>query len=151
VFRPEGFVEKFQLARQTALETRPPGGLCGLELEWKLVDPQFRRCFTVGTGPDHMSFRRPPADKVLSPWMEEYHQLEVFHWMIGGSNAAYQRQGCVYEGACWRPPHQRPGQGRTQLREPLHYWHGKLLVCPRSPDCVPESWHLAKRATSSVA
>ena len=42
MFDLNAFVEKFHLARQTALETRPSGGLCGLELEWNLVDPQFR-------------------------------------------------------------------------------------------------------------
>ena len=82
MFDLNAFVEKFQLARRTALETRPGGGLCGLELEWNLVDPQFRPLLTVGTGPDHMSFVDHLRTKVLSPWTEEYHQLEVFHWMI---------------------------------------------------------------------
>nr|WP_306672370.1 M20/M25/M40 family metallo-hydrolase [Geothrix fuzhouensis] len=142
------FVEKFQLARQTALETRPSGGLCGLELEWNLVDPQFRPLLTVGTGPDRMSFVDHLRTKVLAPWTEEYHQLEVFHWMIEWVTRPYHTpKGAVYEGrlleaALINALHKA---GRA-FGEPLHYWHGNLLVLPEiGPDCVPMSWHLAKR------
>jgi succinyl-diaminopimelate desuccinylase len=148
VFDLNAFVEKFQLARQTALETRPSGGLCGLELEWNLVDPQFRPLLTVGTGPDRMSFVDHLRSKVLSPWTEEYHQLEVFHWMIEWVTRPYHTpRGAVYEGRLLEAAliNALAKAGRA-FGEPLHYWHGNLLVLPQiGPDCVPESWHLAKR------
>jgi len=148
VFDLNAFVEKFQLARQTALETRPTGGLCGLELEWNLVDPQFRPLLTVGTGPDRMSFVDHLRTKVLSPWTEEYHQLEVFHWMIEWVTRPYHTpKGAVYEGRLLEAAliNALAKAGRA-FGEPLHYWHGNLLVLPEiGPDCVPMSWHLAKR------
>jgi acetylornithine deacetylase/succinyl-diaminopimelate desuccinylase-like protein len=148
VYDLKAFVEKFQLARQTALETRPSGGLCGLELEWNLVDPQFRPLLTVGTGPDHMSFVDHLRTKVLSPWTEEYHQLEVFHWMIEWVTRPYHTpKGAVYEGRLLEAAliNALAKVGRS-FGEPLHYWHGNLLVLPKiGPDLVPESWHLAKR------
>jgi len=148
VFDLNAFVEKFQLARQTALETRPSGGLCGLELEWNLVDPQFRPLLTVGTGPDRMSFVDHLRAKVLSPWTEEYHQLEVFHWMIEWVTRPYHTpKGAVYEGRLLEAAliNALAKVGKS-FGEPLHYWHGNLLVLPKiGPDCVPESWHLAKR------
>jgi len=148
VFDLNAFVEKFQLARQTALETRPSGGLCGLELEWNLMDPKFRPLLTVGTGPDRMSFVDHLRAKVLAPWTEEYHQLEVFHWMIEFVTKPYHTpKGAVYEGRLLEGAliNALAKAGRS-FGEPLHYWHGNLLVLPKiGPDCVPESWHLAKR------
>lgn len=148
MFDLKAFVEKFQLARQTALETRPSGGLCGLELEWNLVDPQFRPLLTVGTGPDRMSFVDHLRTKVLSPWTEEYHQLEVFHWMIEWVTRPYHTpKGAVYEGRLLEAAliNALYKAGRA-FGEPLHYWHGNLLILPEiGPDCVPMSWHLAKR------
>ncbi|MBK9796728.1 MAG: M20/M25/M40 family metallo-hydrolase [Holophagaceae bacterium] len=148
MFDLKAFVEKFQLARQMALETRPSGGLCGLELEWNLVDPQFRPLLTVGTGPDKMSFVDHLRTKVLSPWTEEYHQLEVFHWMIEWvTKPYYTPRGAVYEGRLLEAAliNALAKVGRS-FGEPLYYWHGNLLVLPKiGPDCVPESWHLAKR------
>jgi succinyl-diaminopimelate desuccinylase len=148
VFDLNAFVEKFQLARQTALETRPSGGLCGLELEWNLVDPQFRPLLTVGTGPDRMSFVDHLRTEVLAPWTEEYHQLEVFHWMIEWVTRPYHTpKGAVYEGRLLEAAliNALYKAGRA-FGEPLHYWHGNLLVLPEiGPDCVPMSWHLAKR------
>ena len=148
MFDLNAFVEKFQLARRTALETRPGGGLCGLELEWNLVDPQFRPLLTVGTGPDHMSFVDHLRTKVLSPWTEEYHQLEVFHWMIEWVTRPYHTpKGAVYEGRMLEAALINAlAKTSRAFGEPIHYWHGNLLVLPKiGPDCVPESWHLAKR------
>ncbi len=148
MFDLNAFVEKFTLARQTAVETRPSGGLCGLELEWNLMDPQFRPLLTVGTGPDHMSFVDHLRSKVLAPWTEPYHQLEVFHWMIEWVTLPYHTpKGAVYEGRLLEAAliNALAKAGRA-FGEPLYYWHGNLLVLPEiGPDCVPESWHLAKR------
>ena len=148
MFDLNAFVEKFQLARKTAQETRPNGGLCGLELEWNLVDPQFRPLLTVGTGPDRMSFVDHLRAKVLSPWTEEYHQLEVFHWMIEWVTRPYHTpRGAVYEGRLLEAALINAlAKASRAFGEPLHYWHGNLLVLPEiGPDCVPMSWHLAKR------
>ncbi len=148
MFDLNAFVEKFTLARQTALETRPAGGLCGLELEWNLMDSQFRPLLTVGTGPDRMSFVDHLRAKVLAPWTEPYHQLEVFHWMIEWVTRPYHTpKGTIYEGRLLEAEliNALDRDGRT-FGEPLYYWHGNLLVLPEiGPDCVPESWHLAKR------
>lgn len=148
MFDLNAFVEKFRLARQTALETRPSGGLCGLELEWNLMDSRFRPLLTVGTGPDRMSFVDHLRSKVLAPWTEPYHQLEVFHWMIEWVTRPYHTpKGTIYEGRLLEAEliNALAKDGRT-FGEPLYYWHGNLLVLPEiGPDCVPESWHLAKR------
>ena len=148
MYNLNAFVEKFQLARRMALESRPGGGLCGLELEWNLVDPQFRPLLTVGTGPDHMSFVDHLRSKVLAPWTNEYHQLEVFHWMIEWVTRPYHTpKGAVYEGRLLEAELINAlAKAGKAFGEPLHYWHGNLLVLPEiGPDCVPESWHLAKR------
>jgi acetylornithine deacetylase/succinyl-diaminopimelate desuccinylase-like protein/gamma-glutamyl:cysteine ligase YbdK (ATP-grasp superfamily) len=148
VFDLNAFVEKYRLARATALETNPAGGLCGLELEWNLMDPQFQPLLTVGTGPDHMSFVDHLRTRVLSPWTQEYHQLEVFHWMIEWvTRPYYSPKGAVFEGRLLEAVliNALHKVGRD-FGEPLYHWHGNLLVLPEiGPDCVPESWHLAKR------
>jgi hypothetical protein len=76
------FVEKYQLALETALENNPQGGQCGFELEWNLLDQQFRPLLTVGSGPVRESFVDYLRACCISPWMREFSQLEVFHWMI---------------------------------------------------------------------
>ncbi|HEX9082018.1 MAG TPA: hypothetical protein VF768_07045 [Holophagaceae bacterium] len=148
MFDLNAFVEKVTLARQTALETRPSGGLCGLELEWNLMDSRFRPLLTVGTGPDRMSFVDHLRSKVLQPWTEPYHQLEVFHWMIEWVTRPYHTpKGAIYEARLLEAEliNALAKDGRT-FGEPLYYWHGNLLILPEiGPDCVPESWHLAKR------
>ena len=50
------FAEKYLLARHEALKTLPESGTCGLELEWNLLDSNFRPLQTVGSGPDKRSF-----------------------------------------------------------------------------------------------
>ena len=76
------FAEKYQLALQSALESKPQSGLCGFELEWNLLDSQFRPLRTVGSGPSQESFVDYLRADCLPPWIKDYSQLEVFHWMI---------------------------------------------------------------------
>ena len=54
-FDPNQFAEKFKLALESASKDRPTGGLNGFELEWNLLDEQFRPLMTVGSGPARQS------------------------------------------------------------------------------------------------
>jgi hypothetical protein len=81
-YDPSLFAEKYQLALESAMESKPNGGLCGFELEWNLLDSQFRPLLTVGSGPSKQSFVDYLRAECLSPWSREHSQLEVFHWMI---------------------------------------------------------------------
>ncbi|MBI4911978.1 MAG: M20/M25/M40 family metallo-hydrolase [Acidobacteria bacterium] len=148
MFDLNSFVEKYRLARRAAQETRLSGGLCGLELEWNLLDPGFQPLLTVGTGPDRMSFVDHLRTKVLAPWTQEYHQLEVFHWMIEWvTRPYYAPKGAVYEGRLLEAMlvNALHKVGRD-FGEPLYHWHGNLLRLPEiGPRCIPDSWHLAKR------
>jgi hypothetical protein len=82
MYDPEQFAEKYSLAWKSALELKPEGGLCGFELEWNLLDSQFRPLLTVGSGPGRQSFVDYLRTNGLSSWLQGYSQLEVFHWMI---------------------------------------------------------------------
>ena len=48
------FVEKYQLALETALVENPQSGLCGFELEWNLLDERvlFQATFVEHAGAD---------------------------------------------------------------------------------------------------
>ena len=98
MFDPVQFTEKFLLARQSAQESKPNSGLCGFELEWNLLDSQFRPLLTVGSGPDRQSFVDYFRTKILSPWAREFSQLEVFNWMIEwATRPYYDPRGAAYE------------------------------------------------------
>ena len=88
-YNPELFAEKYRLAVAAAAESKPQGGLCGIELEWNLLDSQFRPLLTVGSGPFQQSFVDYLRAECLSPWLREYSQLEVFHWMIEWATRPY--------------------------------------------------------------
>ncbi len=55
-YDPQQFAEKYKLAVKSAQEQKPEGGLNGFELEWNLLDEQFRPLLTVGSGPARQSF-----------------------------------------------------------------------------------------------
>ena len=88
-YDPVLFAEKYQLALASALESSSKGGLCGFELEWNLLDSQFRPLLTVGSGPNRQSFVDYLRADCLSPWVREFSQLEVFHWMIEWATRPY--------------------------------------------------------------
>ncbi len=71
-YNPELFAEKYRLAVAAAAESKPQGGLCGIELEWNLLDSQFRPLLTVGSGPFQQSFVDYLRTECLSPWLREY-------------------------------------------------------------------------------
>ncbi len=142
------FVEKYHLALESAIQSNHQGGLCGFELEWNMLDSQFRPLRTVGTGPGRQSFVDYLRAEALSPWVRQFSQLEVFHWMIEwATRPYYSPRGAVYEGRLWEGVlinalHQ---VGR-RFGERLYAWHGNLLYQTEvGHDTIPYSWHLAKR------
>ena len=148
MFNANLFSEKYQLALQSALESKPQSGLCGFELEWNLLDSQFRPLRTVGSGPSEDSFVDYLRAKCLSPWIRDYSQLEVFHWMIEWATRPYfHPRGAVYEGrlmeaALLNALH----KAGNQFGEDLFAWYGNLLFLTSiGHDSIPGSWHLAKR------
>ena len=148
MYDPIQFAEKYRFALQSAIESKPQGGLCGFELEWNLLDPQLRPLLTVGSGPGQQSFVDYLRAESLSPWLRSYSQLEVFHWMIEwATRPYYQPRGAVYEGRLMEAVmiNGLKKAGR-QFGERLYSWHGNLLFSPEiDRDSIPGSWHLAKR------
>lgn len=142
------FIQKYQLALETAQKDQPQNGQCGLELEWNLLDSQFRPLLTVGIPPAQQSFVDYLRTHVLSPRLREYSQLEVFHWMTEwATRPYYQPQGAVYEGrlmeAALLNALHRAGR---EFGERLYVWHGNLPVLTDvDTTCIPGSWNLAKR------
>jgi succinyl-diaminopimelate desuccinylase len=145
---PALFAEKYQFALQAAMQSKTNGGLCGYELEWNLLDAQFRPLLTVGSGPSRQSFVDYLRSECISPWVGEYSQLEVFHWMIEWATRPYfQPRGAVYEGRLMEGAllNALDRAGR-KFGERLYYWHGNLLFQTAiSHASIPGSWHLAKR------
>lgn len=147
-YDPNLFAEKYQLALESAPETRPAAGVCGFELEWNLLDSQFRPLRTVGSGPSQQSFVDYLRANHLSPWVREFSQLEVFHWMIEWATRPYYHpRGAVFEGRLVEATLLNAlDQVGRQFGERLHAWHGNLLFKTSiSHDSIPGSWHLAKR------
>lgn len=142
------FTEKYQLARESAERDHPAGGLNGFELEWNLLDEQFRPLRTVGSGPAQQSFVDYLRADCLPDWLKDFSQLEVFHWMIEwATRPYYSPRGSVYEGrlmeAVLANALQRAG---TQFGERLYYWHGNLLfLTDISHESIPGNWPIAKR------
>ena len=97
-FNPEQFSEKYKLALESANKDKPAGGLNGFELEWNLLDEQLRPLLTVGSGPAQQSFVDYLRAETLSPWLRNFSQLEVFHWMVEfATRPYYSPRAAVYE------------------------------------------------------
>jgi len=147
-YNPSQFAEKYQLALQTAEKEKPQGGVAGFELEWNLLDEQFHPLLTVGAGPSQQSFVDYVRATCLSPWLREFSQLEVFHWMIEWATRPYYcPRGVNYEARLMEAvlinALQRAGR---EFEERLYYWHGNLLYLTEvNQDSIPRSWPLAKR------
>jgi len=142
------FAEKYELARQEALKTLPERGTCGLELEWNMLDTDFRPLQTVGSGPDRRSFVDALRADFLPEWLAERSQLEVFHWMIEWvTRPYYSPAGAIYESrlleACLTNSLARAGRS---FGERLYFLHGNLLAPVEvGHDSIPGGWNLAKR------
>ncbi len=113
-----------------------------------MLDEQFHPLLTVGTGPDRHSFVDYLRADYIPAWAENFHQLEVFHWMIEWvTRPYYHPRLAVYEGrlleALLLNSLDRAGRA---FGEHLYSWHGNLLYpVEASPDVIPGGWHLAKR------
>jgi len=147
-YNPSQFAEKFFLALESAAKDKPSGGLNGFELEWNLLDEEFRPLLTVGSGPSQQSFVDYLRSDCISSSLRGFSQLEIFHWMIEwATRPYYSPRGAVYEGrlmeAVLNNALQRAGQ---QFNKRLYYWHGNLLF-PTTIDhgSIPGSWGIAKR------
>jgi len=146
-YDPIQFAEKYQLALQTAQQAAG-SGLCGMEMEWNLLDQNFRPLRLVGAGAAQQSFVDYLRAECLSDWSRSYSQLEVFHWMIEWTTRPYfHPRSAVYEArlieaAMLNALHKA---GR-QLDQRLYIWPGNLLLLPDiNHAAIPGSWHLAKR------
>jgi acetylornithine deacetylase/succinyl-diaminopimelate desuccinylase-like protein/gamma-glutamyl:cysteine ligase YbdK (ATP-grasp superfamily) len=147
-YDPARFAEKFTLARESSLNEKPEGGLCGYELEWNLLDTDMHPLLTVGTGPGQQSFVDYLRAECLSPWVRDYSQLEVFHWMIEWATRPYYwPRNAVYEARLMEATllNALDKAGR-QFNEHLYAWPGNLLFLTSiDQNSIPGSWHLAKR------
>jgi succinyl-diaminopimelate desuccinylase len=142
------FAEKYQHARETAINERPQSGVAGYELEWNLLDSQFHPLLTVGSGPSQQSFVDYLRSECLTTWLRGFSQLEVFHWMIEWvTRPYYTLRGAVYESRLLEGTLLNAlSQAGRQFGERLNYWHGNLLFVPHTwANSIPGSWHIAKR------
>jgi succinyl-diaminopimelate desuccinylase len=147
-FNPTQFAEKYKLALESVSKDKPEGGLNGFELEWNLLDEQFRPLLTVGSGPARQSFVDYLRAECLPPWLGSFSQLEVFHWMVEfATRPYYSPRGAIFEArlmeAVLANALTRAG---AQFGERLFYWHGNLLFLTEiNHDSIPGNWSIAKR------
>jgi succinyl-diaminopimelate desuccinylase len=147
-FNPQPFAEKYQLAVQTASQQNPGGGLNGFELEWNLLDEQFRPLRTVGIGPAEQSFVDYLRAETLPAWLRDFSQLEVFHWMVEWATRPYYTpRSAIYEGRLMEAVLANAlSKAGRKFGERLYYWHGNLLhLTTISHDSIPGNWGIAKR------
>ncbi|MFN2120203.1 MAG: M20/M25/M40 family metallo-hydrolase [Anaerolineales bacterium] len=147
-FDPNRFAEKYQLALESAARERPNDGLNGFELEWNLLDEQFRPLLTVGSGPAQQSFVDYLRAETLPPWLRAFSQLEVFHWMIEfATRPYYTPRGAVFEARLMEAVLLNAlAQAGRSFGERLYAWHGNLLSLPViDHDSIPGNWGIAKR------
>jgi len=141
-------IEKFCLAREEAQKGRPQGGLCGLELEWNLLDEDMQPLLTIGADSSRQSFVDYLRSECLPSGLREFSQLEVFHWMIEWATRPYYLpRAAVYEGRLMEAIQLNALEraGRDSGKN-LYGWHGNLpILSPVGYDSIPDSWRLAKR------
>jgi succinyl-diaminopimelate desuccinylase len=147
-FDPKTFAEKYHLAVLSAEKQHPQGGLNGMELEWNLLDEQFRPLRTVGIGPAEQSFVDYLRAECLPPWLAKFSQLEVFHWMVEFATRPYfSPRGAAYEARIMEAVMINAlARAGAKFDERLFYWHGNLLFLTNiGHDSIPGNWGIAKR------
>ena len=142
------FADKYLLAVEQAVKEKPSSGLSGFEQEWNLLDEDLRPLLTVGAGPSRHSFVDYLRAECLPPWLTQFSQLEVFHWMIEwATRPYYSPRGAIYEARLMEASLinalHRAG---INFGERLHYWHGNLLfLTDIGHHSIPGNWAIAKR------
>jgi len=147
-YDPLQFAEKYKLAVKSAQEQKPAGGLNGFELEWNLLDEQFRPLLTVGSGPARQSFVDYLRASCLPAWLANFSQLEVFHWMVEfASRPFYSPQGAAYEARLMEAVLMNSlARAGAEFGQRLFYWHGNLIFLTAiGHDSIPGNWAIAKR------
>ena len=147
-FAPAKFAEKYLLAREAALKSHFKSGTSGFELEWNILDSDFKPVLTVGAGPDQQSFIDYLLAGVLPAWLADRAQREVFHWMIEwATHPYYSTVGAVYEGRLLEAAlFNALAKASREFGERLYGFHGNLLYPAHvGHDSIPGGWHLAKR------
>lgn len=147
-FDPKQFAEKYKLALESISTDKPSGGLNGYELEWNLLDEQFRPLLTVGSGPERQSFVDYLRAECLPPNLAEFSQLEVFHWMVEfATQPYYSPRGAIYESRLLEAVlNNALARAGNVFGERLFYWHGNLLFLTAiNHESIPGNWALAKR------
>jgi succinyl-diaminopimelate desuccinylase len=142
------FADKYLLAVEQAIKEKPSSGFHGFEQEWNLLDEDLRPLLTVGAGPNRQSFVDYLRAECLPPWLTQFSQLEVFHWMIEwATRPYYSPRGAIYETRLMEASLinalHRAG---INFGERLHYWHGNLLfLTDIGHHSIPGNWPIAKR------
>ena len=142
------FPEKYNLALEQAAKEKPQGGLNGFEQEWNLLDKELRPLLTVGAGPSQQSFVDYLRAECIPPWLAQFSQLEVFHWMIEWATRPYYTpRGTIYEARLMEASLMNAlHRAGLNFGERLHQWHGNLLfLTDISHDSLPGNWSIAKR------
>jgi len=147
-FASAKFAEKYLLAREAALKSHFKSGTSGFELEWNILDSDFKPVLTVGAGPDQQSFIDYLLAGVLPAWLADRAQREVFHWMIEwATHPYYSTVGAVYEGRLLEAAlFNALAKASREFGERLYGFPGNLLYPAHvGHDSIPGGWHLAKR------
>jgi len=145
---PKQFADKYNLAVEQSIKEKPQGGLNGFEQEWNLLDQELRPLLTVGVAPQQQSFVDYLRAECIPPWLAQFSQLEVFHWMVEWATRPYYHpRGAIYEARLMEASLinslHRAG---LNFGERLHYWHGNLLfLTDIGHHSIPGNWTIAKR------
>jgi len=140
MFDLKRFVDKYLLARETALEYKPIGGFVRLRAGMDLLDHQFRPLSTVGGDTGLQSFVDYLRTQCLSPWLREFQparSVQLDDRM--GDRPYYQVHAAVYEARLMEAVLINAlGKAGGQVGEEMYYWHGNLpvltpVITPPSP------------------
>ncbi|MGD8552140.1 MAG: M20/M25/M40 family metallo-hydrolase [Anaerolineales bacterium] len=142
------FAERYLLAKAQARKDLPDRGTSGMEVEWNLLDSRFRPLQIVGAGPEARSFADLLQEVYLPEWLDDRHQLEVFHWMIEfATRPYYSPKATIYETRLLEANllNAMAAAGADYFQR-LFTWHGNLLFPVEVADeSIPRGWNLAKR------